>query len=135
MHFSVWQPIRTVAAVILVLVFAFPSNLAAQIHVISPADLQKEIITASEVRQHNLQTLTQFLSSERAQKALKSAHMDSNHVKTAVSSLSDQELARLASHAAKAQADFVGGRIDDHDLLIILVALAALVVIIVAVRR
>jgi hypothetical protein len=119
---------------VLVLFFAFPSNLAAQAHVVSPADLQRETMAASQARQRNLQTVTQFLSSPRAQKGLKSAHMDPTQVKTAVSSLSDQELAQLASRSTKAQADFAAGRIDDRDLLIILVAIAALILIIVAVR-
>ena len=70
MHFSVWQPVRAVMAGILVIVFVFPANLAAQAHVVSPAELQKETIAASEARQRNLQTVTQFLSSQRAQKAL-----------------------------------------------------------------
>jgi len=58
----------------------------------------------------------------------------SREVKTAVSTLSDQELAQLASRSTKAQADFAAGRIEDHDLLVILVAIAALVLIIIAVR-
>jgi hypothetical protein len=134
MHFSVWQPIRTLMAGVLMVFFAFPSNLAAQAHVVSPADLQKETRAASQTRERNLQTLTQFLSSERAQKALRSAHMDPTQVKTAVSTLNDQELAQLASRSAKAQADFAAGRIEDRDLLLILVAVAALILIIVAVR-
>lgn len=134
MRFSVWQAVRTSMAGLLVLLFAFPSNLAAQAHVVSPADLQQETMAASQARQRNLQTVTQFLSSQRAQKALRSAHMDPTQVKTAVSSLSDQELAQLASRSTRAQADFAAGRIDDRDLLIILVAIAALILIIVAVR-
>ena len=134
MRLSVWQPVRTLMAAVLALFFAFPSNLAAQAHVVSPADLQKETMAASQARQRNLETVTQFLSSPRAQKALRSAHMDPSQVKTAVSTLSDQELAQLASRSANAQADFAAGRIDDRDLLIILLAIAALILIIVAVR-
>jgi hypothetical protein len=134
MRFSLWQPIRTLMAGILVVLFAFPPNLAAQAHVVSPADLQKEAMAAGQARQRNLQAMTEFLSSQRAQKALRSAHMDPTQVKTAVSTLSDQELAQLASRSSKAQADFAAGRIDDRDLLIILVAIAALILIIVAVR-
>lgn len=129
-----WQLVRTLMASVLVLLFTFPSNLAAQAHVVSPADLQKDTIAATQARQRNLQAVTQFFSSEKAQKALRSAHMDPAQVKTAVSSLSDQELAQLASRSTKAQADFAAGRIEDHDLLVILVAIAALVLIIVAVR-
>jgi len=128
------QSIRTLLASVLVLLFAFPSNLAAQAHVVSPADLQRQITAASQVRQRNLQTVTQFFSSPKAERALRSAHMDPVQVKTAVSSLSDLELAQLASRSTKTQADFAAGRIEDHDLLVILVAIAALVLIIVAVR-
>lgn len=128
------QSIRTLLASVLVLLFAFPSKLAAQAHVVSPADLQSQITAASQVRQRNLQTVTQFFSSPKAERALRSAHMDPAQVKTAVSSLSDLELAQLASRSTKTQADFAAGRIEDHDLLVILVAIAALVLIIVAVR-
>jgi hypothetical protein len=60
--------------------------------------------------------------------------MDPEQVQTAVSTLSDQELARLASRADKAQADFAAGRLEDRDLLIIIVAIAALVLLIVVVH-
>ena len=52
----------------------------------------------------------------------------------AVSQLNDQELAQLASRASKANADFAAGTLSDRDLIIILVAIAALILIIVAVR-
>jgi hypothetical protein len=60
--------------------------------------------------------------------------MDPEQVKTAVASLSDAELAQLASRANQGQADFAAGNMSDHDLLIIVVCIAALVLIIVAVR-
>jgi len=129
-----WLSIRAVAACILVTIFVVPPSLLAQSHVVSPADLQKEMVVSTQVRQHNVETVRQFLSSPRAESALKSAHINSGQVQTAVSTLSDEELARLASRADKAQADFAGGRLEDRDLLIIVVAIAALVLLIVAVR-
>jgi len=134
MHFPVWQPVRTLMAGVLVVLFAFPANLAAETHVVSLGDLQKETMAASQARGRHLQTVTQFLSSERAQKTLKSAHIDPTRVTTAVSNLSDEELAQLASRSTKAQADFAAGRLEDRDLLLILLAIAALVLIIVAVH-
>ena len=100
---------------------------------VSRADLQTESVAATQARQHNLGTVRQFLSSEGAQKVVKSAHMDPAQVKTAVSTLSDQELEQLASKADKAQADFAAGKLSDRDLLLIILGIAALVVIIVAV--
>ncbi len=129
------RSVRVFAACILVICFAVPPDLLAEAYVVSPDDLQKEMLDASQARQRNLESLRQFLSSPRAEKALKSAHMDSTHVKTAVSTLSDQELAQLASRADKAQADFAAGRLSDRDLIIILIAIAALILIIVAVHH
>ena len=133
MHY-LWQSVRAFAACILVAIFVVPPSLVAQSHVVSPANLQKEMIASTQARQHNLETVRQFLSSPKAENALKSAHINSGQVQTAVSTLSDEELARLASRADKAQADFAGGRLEDRDLLIIVVAIAALVLLIVAVR-
>jgi hypothetical protein len=127
------QLIRTFVACVLVMLFAVPRSLMAQ-HLVSPADLQAELVKASQARQHNLETVQQFLSSPKAEKALASAHINAGQVQDAVSTLSDQELAQLASRANKAQADFAAGRLEDRDLILILLAIAALVLIIVAVH-
>ncbi len=129
------QSLRVVTACVLATVFAVPPNLVAQAHVVSPSELQQHLLAASQVRQHNVETLERFLSSSTAEKALNSLHADSDKVTTAIASLSDEELAHLATRANKAQADFAAGNITDHDLLIILVAILALILIIVAVRH
>jgi uncharacterized membrane protein len=119
----------------LLILLGIPSVLSAQTHVVNPADLQKSVLAATEARQHNVETITGFLSSsENAQKVLASVGMDPAQVKTAVSSLEDEELAQLAARAEKAQADFAAGRMSDRDLLWILIGLAALIVIIAAVH-
>ena len=135
MHFAK-QSLRAVTACVLVTIFAIPQTLFAQAaaHVVSSADLQKAAVDASRVRQQNLETLKEFFSSQKAQQALKSAHTDPERVQNAVASLSDAELAQLASRAHRAQADFAAGTLSDRDLIIILVAIAALILIIVAVR-
>jgi hypothetical protein len=81
-----------------------------------------------------VQQLDGFLSSKEAQQALKSAHMDGQEVKAAVQQLDDEDLARLSARAENAQREFAAGNLSDRDLLIILVAVAALILIIVAVR-
>jgi len=60
--------------------------------------------------------------------------MDLQQVKTAVATLSDDDLAQLSSRAERAQTDFAGGRLSDRDLIWIIVAIAALILIIVAVH-
>lgn len=134
MRFDLKQAARTVTACALVTLYALPTNLMAQAHVVSPADLQKEVLTASQARQQNLEQVKQFLSSDKAQRAMKSAHMDPVQVTTAVASLSDAQLAQLATRSQKAQADFAAGTLSSRDLLIIILAIAALILIIVAVR-
>ena len=130
----VLQSIRTFVACVLVTIFAVPHSLLAQSHVVSAADLQKATVTSTQARQHELETVREFLSSQKAENALKSAHISPERVQTALSTLSDQELAQLASRANKAQADFAAGRLEDRDLILIILAIAALVLIIVAVR-
>ena len=136
MHFDLKQSSRVVVSSVLAAVFALPLNLAAQTpsHVVSPSELQQSAVKASTARQQNREEVRQFLSSDTAQTALKSAHINPEQVKNAVSTLDDAELAQLASRVHKAQADFAAGTLSDRDLIIILVAIAALILIIVAVR-
>ena len=128
------QFVRVATACILAIVFAIPQDALAQSHVVSLAELQSATVASTEVRQRNIEAIRQFVSSPMAEKALKTAHLDAKQVKDAVSRLNDQELAQLAARSTKAQADFAAGTLSDRDLIIILVAIAALILIIVAVR-
>jgi hypothetical protein len=110
-----------------------PPNVVAQSHLVSPDELQAAVVTATQTRQKNRETVVTFLSTPQAEKALRTARVDAKFVKGAVSSLSDDELARLAARADLAQSDFAAGRLSDRDLLWILVGVAALILIIVAV--
>jgi len=134
MQFDLRQSLRVAAATLLVALFIVPTDALAQSHVVSPADLQREAVAASQVRQHNLDSVQRLLSTPAAEKALKSAKMDTQQIKTAVSTLSDQELAQLAAKADKAQADFAAGNLSERDLILIILGIAVLVLIIVAVR-
>src|SRR5258708_35724868 len=111
-----------------------PPGLRAQIHVVSAEDWKKAAVASTAARQHNLETINGFLSSPQMEKALTAAGVDPAQVKTAVSTLSDQELERLAARSAKAQADFAAGNLTERDLLFLLLGIAALILIIAAVR-
>jgi hypothetical protein len=134
MQFDLRQTLRMALATLLVALFIVPTEALAQSHVVSPADLQKATTAASQVRQHNMDSIQRLLSTPTAEKALKSAKMDPQQVKTAVSTLNDQELAQLAARADKAQADFAAGSLDQRDLILIILGVAVLILIIVAVR-
>jgi hypothetical protein len=134
MHFDLRQSLRMAIATVLVALFIVPTDALAQSHVVSPADLQQAATAASQARQHNMDSIQRLLSTPTAEQALKSAKMDPQQVKTAVSTLNDQELAQLAARADKAQADFAAGSLSQRDLILIILGIAVLILIIVAVR-
>ena len=128
--------VRALTSAVLVAAFAVPPTLVAQAsnHLVPPSDLQRATVNASQARQKNQETLKNFFSSPEAQKALESARINPQEVKKAVAGLSNQEMAQLAQRVNKAQADFAAGQISNHNLLLILVFIAALILIIVAVH-
>ena len=136
MSFVLKQLVRGAAACALISILATPQGIFCQDseHVVSSADMQKAAVDAARARQDNIDTLNRFFSSDKAREALKSSHMDAQQVKSAVATLDDQELAQLAARADKAQQEFAAGRMSDHDLLLILICIAALILIIIAVR-
>ena len=115
-------------------VLATPRTASAENHVVPPAQIQKDLATASTERQQNQQQVKSFLSSPEARQAIQSAHMNAEQVTSAVSQLNDSDLARLAARSSQAQKDFAAGTIGNRDLLLIVVAVAVLILIIVAVR-
>ncbi len=129
---------RSLQALFLVVlgVLAFAPGLRAQQqdHAVSTGDLRRDVAQSAAARRSNEAAVRKVFSSDRAQQALKSAHLNVQKVDKAVAQLSDEELDRLAKRAQEAQTDFAAGRISDRDLIIILVAIAALILIIVAVR-
>lgn len=132
MRSTLWQFAHLLMAAILVLAFAVPPALTAQgdQHLVSPDDLEKAAVDASQTRQQNADTLNNFLSTDQAKQALQSAHVSPQQVKKAVAGLSDEELAQLASRAQKAQNDFAAGTIGDRDLILIVLAIVVLILLI-----
>lgn len=103
-------------------------------HAVPAQELRKDVQKASDARHADEAAIRELLSTEQGQKALKSANVDLQKVNNAVGQLSDEETARLAAQSRAIQKDIAAGNLTDRDLLIILVAIAALVLIIVAVR-
>jgi CHASE3 domain sensor protein len=117
----------------LVAMFAVPATFAAdtQTQVVSPSDLQNQVVNASKTREQNLKTVQQFLSSDTAVQAIKEAHQDPQQIKNAAASLSNQELAQLATRAQKAQNDFAAGNIGKRGLVIIVLGVLVVILIVV----
>ena len=129
-----WPLARMQGICVLITLFFIQPAVQAQSHVVTPADLHKELVRTTQIRQQNLEKATKLFSSDAARKALKSARVDPERVTAAVSTLSDSELAQLASRADKLQNDFAAGQISNRDLLLILVGIALVILIIVAVK-
>jgi hypothetical protein len=132
---NLWDFSRTVIAGFFVVLFALPpQNAAAQTHVISPDELHQQVLNSSRIRQQNVEQIERFFSSPIAQKALKDHHIDAKQVKTAVSQLSDDELARVATRTEKAQKDFAAGAITDHLLILIVIVIAVVLIAVLAAK-
>jgi len=110
------------------------TNILAQTHVVSQADIHKELVNSAQTRWENLQKVKGLFSSDETRKAMEADQISPKRVDAAVSMLSDEELARLATRADNLDKDFAAGRLSERDLLIIIVGIAALILIIVAVR-
>src|SRR5262245_41781951 len=132
MRFDLWQSVRLLAACFLLTLCA--TSILAQTHVVSQADIHKKLGNTGQTRQKNLEKARRLFSSDETRKAMEAAQISPEKVDAAVSTLSDEELARLASRADKLDQDFAAGRLSDRDLLIVILGLAALVLIIVAAR-
>jgi hypothetical protein len=105
-----------------------------QQHVVSLSDLNKDAARPAQTRQANEEAVRTLLSSETAQKALKSSNLEYQKVDKAVGQLNDEDLAKLAARSRQAQNDFAAGRISDRDLLWIIVIALAIIVLAIALR-
>lgn len=103
-------------------------------HAVSVQELRQDVQKAADTRQSNEAAVRELLSTDTARKAMNSSGVDYKKVDQAIGQLNDQDLARLAQRSREAQKDFAAGTLSDRDLLIIILAVAALVLIIVAVR-
>ena len=113
---------------------AFPQGLSAQEHVVSSADLQKDVVTAAQARQQHIATIEKFLNTPQAEQALKSANVDYKVVSSGISTLSDDELARLSARADQAQKDFAAGSLTNEQITYIIIALATAVIVLILVH-
>jgi hypothetical protein len=134
MHFRVKVVLSMLAIASLPGLAAIPARAQDKQHVVSLSDLNKDAARPAQTRQSNEEAVRTLLSSDQAQKALKSANLDYQKVDKAVGQLSDEDLAKLAERSRRAQSDFAAGRISDRDLLWIIVIALAIIVLAIALR-
>jgi pyruvate/2-oxoglutarate dehydrogenase complex dihydrolipoamide acyltransferase (E2) component len=109
-----------------------PNVLAAQEHVVSPKELQKDVAARSKTRQENQARLERILATPEAREAMRKAGVDYQTVEKGVRMLSDAEVAQLAARADKGQSDFAAGSISKSEWIIILIAIIVVLIIVAA---
>jgi hypothetical protein len=118
----------------LMVVLAVPPDIVAQAavddHIVSSQALQQRLEASSATRQQQIKTLTGFLTTPAAERAMKDAHVNPEQVRTAIPTLSDQELSNLASRAADAQQKFAAGSMTNDELLIIILIIAIVIIVV-----
>lgn len=119
--------IAALAALLAVLLFAPAAR--AQDHLVSPDALQQRVQTNAAARQQNIQAVTNFLSSPIAERAMRTNHYDPVKVRTAIPTLSDQELSDLASRARDAQQQFAAGFLGIGMLFLIILIIVVIIVV------
>jgi hypothetical protein len=125
--------LRGIVPAALSLVLICPSasfaQTAAPDHLVSPQALEQQVQSASQSREQNIQTVTGFLSTPIAEHAMRDAHYDPVQVRTAIPTLSNQELANLASRASDAQQKFAAGYIGQGLLTLIIVCVVIIIIV------
>src|SRR2546429_8757104 len=134
MRFRVKLCVSMLAIAALFVSAGIPARAQDKQHVVSLSDLNKDAARPAQTRQSNEEAVRTLLSSDAAQKALKSSNLEYQKVDKAVGQLDDEDLAKLAERSRQAQNDFAAGRISDRDLLWIIVIALAIVVLAIALR-
>jgi DNA-binding PucR family transcriptional regulator len=115
------------AAVLAVLLLA--PAVRAQDHLVSPDALQQQVQANAATRQQNINTVTNFLSTPIAERAMQSHHYDPVKVRSAIPTLSDEELANLASRASDAQQKFSAGVLGVGVLTLLILIVVVIIVV------
>lgn len=126
--------LRGIALAVLFSLLAFAPGFSAaaraQDHLVSPQALQRQMQSATATRQQNIQSLTKFLSTPMAARAMKTAQVNPAQVRSAIPTLSSHELASLASRARNAQQQFAAGALGTGMLLVIIIAIVVVIIVV-----
>jgi hypothetical protein len=100
-------------------------------HLVSPENMQNQLVNSAASRQKNIDEVRSFLSSPVAEQAMRDAHYNPEQVQRAVSTLSDQELASLAARSRDAQQKFAAGGLTKTELGLIAIAFVVVIIVII----
>jgi hypothetical protein len=126
---------RSCAIVAATTFFVVSMQASAQQHVVPLAELQSKVQAVSQDRTQNIGDIERVLSYPAAVQALEKSGVKQEQVRTAVATLSNDELARLAQKARAAEKDVEGGLIVGILALIGLIVVILIVIAVVADAR
>jgi hypothetical protein len=125
--------LQAVVPAVLIVLVSYPAGMLAEAapndHIVSPKALQQQVESSSAARQKNVETLSKFMSTPTAEKAMRDAKIDPVQVQKAIPTLSDSELASLSSRAADAQQKFSAGVLGNSMLTLIIVLIAIIIIV------
>ena len=125
--------LQAIVPAALIVLVSYPAGLLAQTasqeHIVSSRALQQNLESSSEARQKNVETLSRFMSTPMAEKAMRDAKIDPVQVQNAIPTLSDSELASLSSRASDAQQKFSAGALTNNMLTLIIVLIAVIIIV------
>jgi hypothetical protein len=122
---------RTIATLLVFLMFVQPNVAFSQDPVVSPSELRQALVNAAEKRHHDAKTVRDFFSSSAVKEKLNASNLDAQKIEKAVAVLDDEELSQLAGRVQAAQKEMVGGALSNQELTYIVIALAAAVLVLV----
>ncbi|HTM48015.1 MAG TPA: hypothetical protein VL285_05030 [Bryobacteraceae bacterium] len=131
---NLYKAVRLLTARVLLVFLPATVTWAAETHLIPLTELRQRTVSASEERQASLSKLDRFFSTGAARQALQTVKLDGRQVQQAISLLSSEELARLASRADRIQADLAAGALSNQELTYIVIALATAVLVLIIVK-
>jgi hypothetical protein len=125
--------LQAVVPAVLIVLVSYPAGLLAQTtsneHIVTSKALQQNLETSSAARQKNVETLSKFMSTPTAEKAMRDAKIDPVQVQKAIPTLSDSELSNLSARATDTQQKFSAGVLGSSTLTLIIVLIAIIIIV------
>jgi hypothetical protein len=123
--------LRIVLVITLAVLGCFWQPLKATEHLVSAADLHRQVRSAQLSRQAGLQQINGFFRSESSRAVLEASRLDAGQIEKAVGLLGDEEVARLAAQVQRIERDVAAGALSNQELTYIVIALAAAVIVLI----
>lgn len=121
---------KTLTVLSLSLVSLVAGQAVAEDHLVSREAARERVLDAAAQRTRSLATIDAALSTPRAAEAAAAVGADTAQLRAALPTLTDSEIADLATRAEALQSDPVAGLDDDIKTLLIIFLIVAIVILV-----